>query len=281
MDSTNQIRKAENFLALHADSKLLVLPNIWDPLGARMLEDMGYPAVATASASVAYSLGFDDGEVIDFETMLEVVRRIASSVDVPVTADIERGYANSISELKENIDRLIEAGVVGVNLEDSMSDNGPLRSIDDQVERIAAVLQAARSAGVLLVVNARIDTFITGSDAPINELVAATIVRAAAYGEAGAHCVYPLGAGSLAVLEPIVQAINTHINVYASLSTASMQELEEAGISRLSVGPGLLKAGFGAMKRMANGLRNYELYADCTPGQASSEEIEQIVRKRR
>ena len=281
MDTTNQIRKAENFLALHADSKLLVLPNIWDPLGARMLEDMGFPAVATASAAVSYSLGFDDGEVIDFETMLEIVGRIASSVDVPVTADIERGYANSLPELKENIARLIEAGVVGVNLEDSMSDEGSLRSIDDQAERIAAVLQAAQSAGVPLVINARIDTFITESNAPVSELVAETNKRAIAYGKAGAHCVYPIGAGSLSVLEPIVQAISTHINVYASPSTASMQELETAGVSRISVGPGLLKAGFGAMKRMANGLRHYELYADCTPGQATSEEIEKIVRKRK
>lgn len=211
--------------------------------------------------------------------MLEVVRRIANSVDVPVTADIERGYADSLPELKENIERLIEAGVVGINLEDSVSDEGPLRSIDDQAERIAAVMQAAKSADVHLVVNARIDTFFTAADAPIKELVAETIERAVAYGQAGAHCVYPLGAGSLSVLEPIVGAIDTHINVYASPSTPSMQELEEAGISRLSVGPGLLKAGFGAMKRMATGLRHYDSYADCTPGQASSEDIEKIVRK--
>ena len=86
-----QIERAESFRRLHQDPKLLVLPNIWDPLGARMLESLGYPAVATASAAVAFSLGYDDGEKIDFETMLETIRRIAASVDVPVSADIEAG----------------------------------------------------------------------------------------------------------------------------------------------------------------------------------------------
>ena len=93
MDKTTQIQKAEKFLALHHEPKLLVLPNIWDPLGARLLEGLGYPAVATASAAVAYSLGYDDGQKIKFDAMLDVIERIASSVAVPMTADIERGYA--------------------------------------------------------------------------------------------------------------------------------------------------------------------------------------------
>ena len=110
MNKDRQIQKAHDFRALHHEPKLLVLPNVWDVLGARMLESLGYPAVATASAAVAFSMGYDDGEKITFAAMLEAVRRVADSVSVPVTADIERGYAEDLNQLRDNIRRVIATG---------------------------------------------------------------------------------------------------------------------------------------------------------------------------
>ena len=102
-----QIKKAEQFLALHHDPELLVLPNIWDPIGARLLQGQGYPAVATASAAVAFSLGYHDGQKITLAAMIEAVRRVADSVDVPVTADMEGGYAEQPKDVAENMHQVL------------------------------------------------------------------------------------------------------------------------------------------------------------------------------
>ena len=118
MVAKEQVKKTEAFLALHHDPKLLVLPNIWDPLGARLLEALDYPAVATASAAVAFSSGYDDGQKINFTIMLEVIQRIADSVQVPITADIEGGFAITPDDVAENIREVIRAGAVGINFED-------------------------------------------------------------------------------------------------------------------------------------------------------------------
>jgi 2-methylisocitrate lyase-like PEP mutase family enzyme len=273
-----QVLKAQDFLALHAAPELLVLPNIWDPLGAQLLVSMGFPAVATASASVAYSLGYDDGEVISFETMLNAVSCIVSAVSVPVSADIERGYASNTSELTDHIHRLLEVGVVGINLEDSVSEEGPLRTIDRQVERIHAVVQAAQTVGVPLVINARIDTFLERSNASLSARIESTITRARAYVDAGATCVCPIGAGSLEVINPIIGAIDSFINVYLSPTCASMPHLEEAGVSRVSTGPGMIKASLAAMRQMAHGLEAHLPFDQCTSGQMASSDIEKLVR---
>ena len=148
MSRKAQIAKAEAFLALHLDPKLLVLPNIWDPLGARLLQHLEFPAVATASAAVAYSLGYDDGQRITLEAMLDVVRRVAESVDIPVSADIEGGYADTPDGVAQNVREVIRAGAVGINLEDGLYEGGPLRPVDGQCERIRAARAMADREGV-------------------------------------------------------------------------------------------------------------------------------------
>ena len=124
--------RARTLRDLHRGPELLILPNIWDPLGARMLAALGFPAVATASASVAFSLGYDDGQRIRFETMLDVIRRIAGAVTVPVTADLEAGWAVDADEVAANVRRAMLAGAVGINLEDSLVEGGPLLPIEQQ-----------------------------------------------------------------------------------------------------------------------------------------------------
>src|SRR5687768_5844976 len=110
MDVDEQVQKAERLLALHHGSRILVLPNIWDAGGARMMEWLGYPAVATASYSVAHSLGYDDCQRITLDAMLDVVGRVASAVQVPVTADMEWGYGEQPNDVAANMRRVLHAG---------------------------------------------------------------------------------------------------------------------------------------------------------------------------
>jgi 2-methylisocitrate lyase-like PEP mutase family enzyme len=277
MDRDAQIAKAKQFLALHHAPKLLVLPNIWDPLGARLLEHLGFPAVATASASVAWSLGYDDGEKITYLAMLDVVRRIVTSVDVPVTADIETGYADDPRGVAENIRLLIRTGAVGINIEDGVHEGGPLRPLESQCERIRAARGAAESEGVPLVINARIDVFLSGEAAKHNDRIPETIRRARAYVDAGADCIYPITVGDIESLRAIREATDAPINVYASSKTAPMRDLEALGINRLSLGPGFLKAALTAMKNVALNLKDYGSYDAFTRDVISSAEMQQYV----
>ncbi|MFQ5511086.1 MAG: isocitrate lyase/phosphoenolpyruvate mutase family protein [Candidatus Krumholzibacteriia bacterium] len=277
MDKKQQIKRAEDFLILHHDPRLLVLPNIWDPLGARLLEGMGFPAVATASAAVAFSLGYDDGEKIRFDAMLDVIGRIAASVNVPLSADIERGYAESPDAVAKNVQRVLRAGAVGINLEDSTVEGGPLLRVDFQCARIRAVRAMAQREGVPLVINARIDTFMGGVQGSHADKVAETIARAQAYFEAGADCVYPITVGDIETLKMIREETRAPINVYAAEGTASMRELEAARINRLSLGPGFLKTGLTAMKNVAADLLEYGSYQRFTRGTMTSDEVRKYV----
>ena len=253
-------KKAEALLALHHAPELLVLPNIWDPLGALMLQEIGYPAVATASASIAFSLGYDDGQNISLDTMLEAVGRIAGSVDVPVTADMERGFGERPDEVAENMRRVLQAGAVGVNLEDSTTQGGPLHDIEFQCARINAVRSMADKEGIPLVINARTDVFISKFAADHETQVAEAIRRGRAYFDSGADCFYPILVGDTSTLNQINGAVQAPVNVLALANTAPMRELEAIGISRLSLGPGMMKGAITVMKTIAGELKEYGSY---------------------
>jgi len=281
MDKQTQVRRAEAFRALHHAPKLLVLPNIWDPLGARLLEHLGYPAVATASAAVAYSLGYDDGQRIRFDVMLEVIERIAASVSIPLSADIEGGYAESPRELGDNVRRVLQAGAVGINLEDSIAEGGPLREIDAQCARIRAARAAAVREGIPLVINARTDVFLSEPAGSEDDRVATAGARARAYVESGADCIYPILLDDVAALTSLRRATGAPINVLARAGTPPMRRLEAAGISRLSLGPGLIKSSLAAMEGVARELLDYGTYDRFTSQAMSSERIAQFVRRER
>ena len=150
-----QRAKAKTLLELHHAPELLILTNIWNPIGARILAMRGCPAVATASAAISASLGYEDGERIQRSTLIDMLRRIVASVDIPVSADIESGFGESIEQLEETIREVIATGVVGINLEDSVGNGERLRSVEEQSERIAAARAVADEQDLRLVINAR------------------------------------------------------------------------------------------------------------------------------
>jgi 2-methylisocitrate lyase-like PEP mutase family enzyme len=240
--STAQREKAETLLSLHTSGNLLILPNVWDPIGARILQAKGFPAVATASAAVSASLGYKDGERIKRTTLIETIGRIARSVDVPVTADIESGYGTTVSGLEDTIQAVIDAGVVGINIEDGLEEGGALRSIEDQCARISAVRQLTARHGLHLVINARIDSYLSSSFLGIADATEDAASRAEAYSRAGADCIYPIGPGDEETVRALRARIDSPINILGAPGAASLSMLESIGVNRVSLGPFVFRA---------------------------------------
>ncbi|MBL1105724.1 isocitrate lyase/phosphoenolpyruvate mutase family protein [Streptomyces sp. 5-8] len=236
--------KVDEFRALHrgrSPSDPLVLPGPWDAAAARVLESAGFPALATPSAGVAASLGYEDGATPAGE-MFAAVARIARAVDVPVSADVEAGYGLAPKEL---VERLLEAGAVGCNLEDS--DGGVLKDPHEHADFLAGVRAAAADA---LFVNARVDVFVHGDGDPER-----VIERAALYRAAGADCVYPILAPP-AVVPLLRSGIEGPLNLLARLDGdgPSPAALGELGATRVTFGPGLQRRAAAALREIAAGL---------------------------
>ena len=229
----------------------MILPNIWDAMGARLMEKIGFPSVATASVATAITNGYQDGEHIPYSLLLKIVGEICSAIELPVTVDIERGFAHSIPQLKENIRLLIEQGAVGINLEDSKPNHRELYSLSEQCMKIEAVRETGVACGVPLVINARTDVFMIGME---DKAVPEGITRGRAYKAAGADCVYPVTIGSYEEITRFVQALEMPVNVLLMKSIADLNRLKEIGVSRVSLGPNLLSHVITVMKEVAEGL---------------------------
>jgi 2-methylisocitrate lyase-like PEP mutase family enzyme len=239
----------EELRALHHAPKILVLPNAWDVTSARLLEDMGFPAVATSSAAVANSLGYPDGQRISRHEMLEVVGRIASAVQVPVTADMEAGYATTAEEMEATARELLQAGAVGLNLEDSSKDESILLDLPAYLEKLQAIRAVSKASDVAIVINARTDAYWwTGSQRGTR--LAETVLRANAFREAGADCVFvpglydPSDIGQLRLESP------GPINILATPQTPPISELQRLGIARVSFGSGGYRTAIGAFRKL-------------------------------
>jgi 2-methylisocitrate lyase-like PEP mutase family enzyme len=225
--------RARVLRSLHVPGRPLVLANAWDAASARAVAAIGLPAVASASSAVAAVLGYEDGEEMPIEAALAAVARIAAAVDVPVTADIEAGYGLEGAELAA---RLIDAGVVGCNLEDTDHERGGLVEIDRQAARIADLRAAANRLGVPLVINARVDVHLQ-EVGPAEGRLDASIARGRAYRDAGADCIYPIFVADEPTIERLVEAFDGLINVYARPEAPSLARLAALGVARISYGP--------------------------------------------
>ncbi|MFI6294303.1 isocitrate lyase/phosphoenolpyruvate mutase family protein [Nonomuraea sp. NPDC050790] len=217
--------KAAALRALHVPGDPLVLPNVWDAVSARAVQEAGFAVVATGSAAIARVLGYEDGEAAPVAEMLAAVARIARVVDVPVTADVERGYGLKASEL---VERLLATGAVGCNLEDSDPRTGRMVDPDEQAAYLAEVRAAAAGD---LVINARVDTFVYGPRTQED-----AVARAHRYLAAGADCVYPILAPDPA---PLAAAIDGPMNVIYLPDSPPLSELAAMGVARVSFGHGL------------------------------------------
>jgi 2-methylisocitrate lyase-like PEP mutase family enzyme len=231
-----------------------VLPNVWDVASARVIEEAGFAAVATSSAGVAFALGYPDGERIGRDEMAEAVRRIAARVRVPVTADMEAGYGRTPEAAAETAKSVIAAGAVGMNLEDAPAgEEGVLLDTALQAERVRAAREAARAAGISLVINARTDVFLAAIGPPETRLARA-VGRLNAYRAAGADCLFAPGVCDRAMLTALVRELEGPLNVLAGAGCPAVPELEALGVRRVSVGSGLMRATLGLVRRIADEL---------------------------
>ena len=229
-------------LALHSGPGF-VLPNAWDAGSALVFERLGFPAIATTSAGIAWSLGLPDGGPLTREANLLRVAQIASAVAVPVTADLEDGYGEAPDAVAETVRLALEAGVVGGNIEDAR--NGVLYPLERAVERLVAVREAAPSGTFAL--NARTDTYFgAGSGDPFGE----TVARAHAYVDAGADCIFVPGVSDGETIRRLVAEIPAPLNIVAGLAGAiDARTLFSLGVRRVSVGGGVARAALSLVER--------------------------------
>ena len=251
--------KAARLRALHGDGPVLVLPNAWDAPSAAVIEQAGAAAIATSSAGVAWTLGYPDGERLTRDEMLGAVARIAAAVEVPVTADVEAGYGPMPDDVEATVARTVEAGAVGINLEDSCAPR-ELYSADDQATRIHAARNAAVEASVpSLVINARTDVYlrqIGELESRFDEVVA----RGEAYAAGGADCLFVPGLLDLPTLEALVAALPIPVSVMARPAGPTIAELTATGVRRISVGPAISEAVYGLAGRAARELLEFGTY---------------------
>lgn len=260
--SLTQAEKARAFHALHTDG-VLVLPNAWDIASAVLVRDAGARAVATTSAGVSWSLGTPDGEHLARDRAVDLIDRITSVVDEPVTADIEAGYGTDAAQVAATARAVLDAGAVGVNIEDSRGPN--LRDQDDQADRIAAIRTTADAAGVPLFINARTDTYLLQIGDPAERLIE-TIRRAQAYLAAGADGIFVPGLMNAEAIRDLTTAVPAPINVMAGPGAPTVSQLANLGVRRVSVGMAIAQAAYGHTRRAAVELLTEGTYTELEEG---------------
>jgi 2-methylisocitrate lyase-like PEP mutase family enzyme len=231
-----QQEKADRFGKLHVKGTPLLLYNAWDAGSAKAIVAAGADAIATSSWSVAAAQGYPDGEDIPKELLEQIADRIARTVDVPVTVDFEGGFSEDDGELAENVSRLLDVGVIGINFEDRIVKGTGLYSVDRQAQRIAALRGAADRKGVDLFINARTDLFLSGDGDPAHSIGAA-LDRAAVYADAGASGFFIPGLASESLIGRIADGAKLPTNVMMMEGVPSVAKLASLGVARVSYGP--------------------------------------------
>lgn len=252
-----QAEKARIFQQLHHSSELLVLPNAWDCVSAKLFEEAGFPAIATTSSGISWSCGYKDGEHIPPKLMKEVLGRMAQCVEVPVTADIEGAYFHDdLNAFSNYIKGIVQVGVVGINLEDIHAAKEGLNDLDHQIEKIKIARKAGEEMGVHLFINARTDAM----DLPETSLREKTIIalkRAEAYQKAGADGIFVPFVDNIDTVEKLKTGIELPLNILAH-ANLPVKKLKEFGVNRVSVGSKPILASLGFLQQLLGELKNDE-----------------------
>lgn len=253
-------KKAEVFRTMHTGKGALLLPNVWDVASARIIEEAGFPAIATTSAGIAFAQGFPDGQKIPGERMIAAIAQIASAVHVSVTADVEAAYGQRPEDAARTARNVIEAGAVGMNFEDGTGDaDHPLMELELQLERIRAIRETADSLGIPLVLNARTDVYLAQVGDPAGRFNHA-VQRLSAFREAGADCVFVPGVRDAATIGRIVADLRCPVNVLAVFGSPTISELAALGVKRISLGSGPMRASMGLLRRLAEEVKTAGTY---------------------
>ena len=264
----SQAQRASRLLELHHDKAPLVLINVWDAASGRIVEDAGFPAIATSSAAVANALGYADGQHVPWPAMTGAIRRIVDAVRAPVTADIEAGFSSSLQELDRAVEQVIDAGAAGINLEDALpghEDRGPLYPVPEQVERVRTVRNTSARMKTSLVINARTDAY-WEKGRQEEEALRNMLERGQAYLDAGADCIFVPGLKKPEHIRAAVGEWKAPLNILAGPGVPSIPELTELGVRRISMGSGPMRAAMGLLRRIAQETTHAGTYSTLIDG---------------
>lgn len=276
----SQREKAELFRSMHRGGTILVLPNAWDVASARLFENEGFSAVATSSAGMLVSLGYQDDEEIDLERYLAAIKRIAQTLTVPLSADILSGFGSSKKEVESTARGVIEASAVGINIEDFDHETKKLHSVERQLEKIKAVQEVSETMKIPLVINARTDA-IRYAEGDERQRFEEAIRRCLAYRDAGVDCVYPMGLSDGALINEFVRALDRFpTNVMIRKGLPSIEELEDLGVARVSFGPSASYATMGLLKRISRELHERGTFSLLVNDAIPFDELLSLARKR-
>jgi 2-methylisocitrate lyase-like PEP mutase family enzyme len=271
MNPAEQTQQAERFRDKHRGPRLLLLPNAWDAMSARVFVAAGFDAIATTSGGVAWSLGYADGVQAPWDEVVAATARIVRAARVPVTADIEAGYGETPDAVMHSVAEIINAGAVGVNLEDGTPQGlSPIRSIADAADRIRAAREAANAAGVPIVLNGRTDLYLRniGDEASRFD---ETVERGRAYLAAGADCVYPITLRDPATIQRLVKALAAPININVRAGLPSVAELEALGVARASTASQVALMALSTTRQIADELRATGRFDKLAPAVAQAD----------
>jgi len=276
-DREHQQNQAKRFRALHSGPEILLLPNVWDVASARLIEDSAYQAIATTSAGIAFSLGYPDGQEISREEMFESIARIVRAVKVPLSADVEAGYGDKPEDAALTARAVVEAGAVGMNLEDATGDPArPLVDLPLQLEKIRAVRETAGELNVPLVLNARTDIYLLqvgGADKRYDE----ALHRLKAFRDAGADCLFLPGVRDAETIRRMVADLGFPLNILAGPGSPSVPELRKLGVARVSLGSWPMRAAMGVLRGIADELKSTGTYR-AMEGAPSHAEMNRLLR---
>ena len=253
MITEKQKERARVFSALHKEKKMFLLPNAWNVGSAYVFARQGFKAVATSSAGIAYDLGYPDGEDIAFDDLLYVVDKIAGRIDIPLSVDFERGYAETGEGVKDNARRLLLAGAVGFNIEDGLPD-GTLSPLEEQLSKIKALAVLKQELDLDFVINARTCAYwLNVADDEQKFKIACE--RGNAFAAAGADCIFVPGTLNEMTVAQLVQGINAPVNIILNGAYHDFAGLSKLGVRRLSVGSGPVRYIFDKTIQLADALR--------------------------
>jgi 2-methylisocitrate lyase-like PEP mutase family enzyme len=272
----SQVTKAEAFRAMHRGSELLILPNAWDVPSARVFEEAGFPAVATSSAGMMASLGYPDGEAMPRRELVAVTGRIAKSLSVPLSADVVAGFGATPREVMATVRKVVEAGAIGVNLEDARPSGAGLFALTAQVRKIESLRRLQRSLGIPFVINARTDVIRHGSGPPKQRFREA-IRRSISYRDAGADCVYPMGLTDADSIGTFVRELACPVNVMIRPGLPSLGKLQELGVKRVSFGPAASYATMGLLRRIGRDLLDHRAFDRLVEGAITYDELNELA----
>ncbi|HYF29627.1 MAG TPA: isocitrate lyase/phosphoenolpyruvate mutase family protein [Chitinophagaceae bacterium] len=253
------MNNVEAFFELHKGPELLLIGNVWDAASAQLFERAGYKALATSSAALAETLGYEDGEHLPFELLLQTIQRILNRVSVPLSVDMERGYSSSIQGIIENVARLYDLGVVGMNIEDSVRDGGrSLQPMEDFSRMLDELSNHLARTNRKFFINARTDAFLTGHSSPLPE----TIKRAHAYENAGANGLFVPFAAEPEDIKAIVQSTSlpVHLLYYQKLPT--YKELLQLGVRRVSQGTALYRSMMAGLEKHIRAIQEQQAFVN-------------------